>query len=161
MIEGGENDKRNKCDEDERYDHLLRPFFFILWPGLKPAGKKRPVIEREIPGIGARRCRKDRKEKPALPVVEGARGEENDSDEEDRTEESLYDRLSVQRIHSETLHPAQLASGQLFYFIRRPVVIPDRLLQIPRRNFCANSPLSILQAGENIPHCGPCPLRRP
>ena len=39
----------------------------------------------------------------AAQLLEGARRETKDSDEEDRAEESLYDRLSVQLIHKKIL----------------------------------------------------------
>src|SRR4029434_9882190 len=99
VSERGEDDRRKKREEDQRHDDFLGPFSLMLRPGLQPTLEERSVVDRQVHGEADGRRGKDPQEHPALPVVERAGRPEDEDDKEEGPEQSLNNRLSMERIH--------------------------------------------------------------
>src|SRR5262249_20732348 len=99
VIEHGQDDRRKKCEEDQRHDDLLGPLSLILRPSLHPTLEERSVVDRQVHSEADGRRSKDSKKQPASPVVEGTGRPEDQDDEEEGPEQALNNRLPVERIH--------------------------------------------------------------
>src|SRR5216683_8445808 len=103
MVDRGQHDKADKSDRSHRHDNFLNRLPFGKRASAHPPRQKRGILLHQIERDRNRCGEIDRQERPALPVVKGAR-----RDEQQRSHHEKKDREPAECPSMQVVHPAML-----------------------------------------------------
>src|SRR5262249_35229776 len=102
--------QRNESDHRDAHDDLLRRFLFCRRPAAQPAPEQGRVVLRQITGEEHRRAEENAEIEPSLPVIEGARRDEQQEGHADGEKDEAAARPDVEIVRGGHDHtPAWLA----------------------------------------------------
>src|SRR5215831_11078602 len=124
MVERGQNNEREKRNQYQRYNYLLRPLFLVLGPGGEPSLHERLIINRKIDREGDGRGTKNCKEEPTLPIMECACRPKDEDNERYHSQDPLADRPPIEWVHRNTVTPASRGRLRLQVLLKSPGLFP-------------------------------------